>query len=94
MSGSTILVVYQDELYLGRVRAALAPAGYKVSEASTSTAAIAELQRSRPGIVVFCPCVTPEMHQTITQAVKELYPDLTVLRLSPNHVDKVSELLQ
>ncbi len=94
MSGSTILVVYQDQIYLERVRTALMPVGYDVRAAASSADAVAELQRSRPRVVVLCPCVTPEIRDAVTRAAKQLHPDLTVLSLSPNHVDKVSELLQ
>jgi L-ascorbate metabolism protein UlaG (beta-lactamase superfamily) len=92
MSSSTILVIYQDELYLERVRAALSPVGYDVRSAPPA-AAVPEVERIQPRVVVLCPCVTPDDVEAITTTLKQRCPGLTVLRLSPNHVDRISELL-
>lgn len=87
-------MVYQDEIYLEQVRAALSPVGYDIFPASSSSAALAYLQRNRPRVVVVCPRVPLEVRDSITAAVGDLHPGLTVLLLSPNHIDKLSDLLQ
>lgn len=92
MSTPTILVVYQNETYLRRVRNALAPAGYEVRTADSLAAAIAEVERSCPRVVVLCPCVSPEDRRDITRSLQQLHPKLTVLHLDTNHLDDVGGL--
>ncbi len=90
MSSPTILVVYHDETYLRRVRDALAPAGYLVRSAESTAAAIEELKRSHPRVVVLCPCVSADLRQEITRSVHKINPQLAVLHLDSNHVDDIS----
>jgi DNA-binding NtrC family response regulator len=91
MSSSTILVVYQNEMYLRRVRDALSPAGYEVRTADSAAAAVAEVQRSCPRVVVVCPCVGAEARREITWSIQQLHPNLPVLHLDANHVDDISK---
>lgn len=91
MSSPTILVVYQNETYLRRVREALSSAGYEVRAADSAAAAIKEVRRSCPKVVVLCPCIGARLRREITKSVHELNPKLTVLHLDSNHVDDISE---
>lgn len=91
MSSPTILVVYQNEMYLRRVRDALSPAGYEVRTADSAAAALAEVRRCCPRVVVVCPCIDAEARRQITRSLQQLHPKLPVLHLDGNHVDDISQ---
>ena len=87
-------MIYQDKVYLQQVWDVLSPAGYEVLTAASLAEAVSHLEQMNPRIVVISPTVSAELRDEVTDAVRRLRPGITVLVLSPNHMDKISDLLQ